>query len=458
MENLGNELQVNQKVLLTIKRMGINGEGIAYYKKKAVFIPGAIEGEEVEALITKVLPTYAYGELLVIKKKSSDRVEPRCPYYGKCGGCQLQHTSYDFQLDYKKAIVEETMERFYEGKLDKVEIRNTIGMENPWEYRNKTQLPTRHDGDKVVVGMYEHDSNHLVYIDKCFIEEKGIQELMAIVLDYLTKASINVYNPRFRQGNLRYIALRGFKETLEYQITFVLMKKEERLIKILKDVIKLDKRIKSVNYSINDDPKNVEILGKEITLISGVEKINGKLGELDFSISPSAFFQLNTTQTTIIYDEVVKAMMPSGNEKVLDLYCGIGSIGLYLAKSVKEVRGIDINKEGIEDANNFAKANKIENAKFYSGNIVKLLSKFKEEGFVPDVVVCDPPRKGLDLPLISFLQKAKIKRIVYVSCNPATLVKNLNHLQKEYVVKYIQPIDVFSQTSNIEAVCSLIKR
>ena len=168
MDNLGNDLQVNQKVLLTIKRMGINGEGIAYYKKKAVFIPGALEGEEAEVIITKVLPTYAYAELVFIKKKSSERVEPRCPYYGKCGGCQLQHASYDFQLDYKKAIVEETMERFYEGKLEKVEIRNTLGMDYPWEYRNKTQLPTRHDGERVVVGMYEHDSNRLVYINTCF--------------------------------------------------------------------------------------------------------------------------------------------------------------------------------------------------------------------------------------------------------------------------------------------------
>ena len=458
MENLGNELRENQKVLLTIKRMGINGEGIAYYKKKAVFIPGAITGEVVDVLITKVLPTYAYGEIVTIKNKSEDRITPRCPYYGKCGGCQLQHTSYEFQLDFKKEIVAETMERFYEGNLEKVEILNTIGMDNPWEYRNKTQLPTRHDGEKVVVGMYEHDSNHLVYIDKCLIEEKGIQELMEKILDYLTKANINVYNPRFRQGNLRYIVLRGFKETGSYQVTFVLMKYEERILKILKDVIKLDKRIKSVNYSINDDVKSIEILGKEVRLINGKEKIDGKLGSLDFAISPSAFFQLNTSQTIVIYDEVVKAMAPTGEENVLDLYCGIGSIGLYLAKSVKEVRGIDINKDGINDANEFAKNNKITNATFYSGNILKLLDKFKSDGFIPDVVVVDPPRKGMDLQLINYLQKSRIKKIVYVSCNPATLVKNLNHLQKSYAIKYIQPIDVFSQTSNIECVCSLIRR
>ncbi|MBO4667308.1 MAG: 23S rRNA (uracil(1939)-C(5))-methyltransferase RlmD [Bacilli bacterium] len=451
-------LQVNQKVLLTIKRMGINGEGIAYYKKKAVFIPNALTGEVVEVIITKVLDTYAYGEITMIKKKSSDRIEPKCPYYGKCGGCQLEHASYPFQLDYKKEIVMETFERFYEGKLDKVEIRNTLGMDNPWNYRNKSQLPTRHDGEKVVVGMYEHDSNRLVYIDKCLIEEEGVQDIREKILDYLTKASINIYNPRFHQGNLRYIVIRGFKETNSYQVTFVIIKEEERLLKILKDVIKLDDRIKSVNYSVNSDPKSIEILGPKVTLINGKEKIDGYLGDLKFSISPSAFFQLNTKQTKVIYDEVVKAISPTGSEKVLDLYCGIGSIGLYLSKLVKEVRGIDINKEGIEDAKEFAKINNINNAFFYSGNILKILDKFKEEKYEFDVVVVDPPRKGVELQLLNYLKKSKIKKIVYVSCNPATLVKNLNHLQKDYNVKYVQPIDVFSQTSNIEAVVCLTKK
>lgn len=455
---MDNELKVNQRVLLTIKRMGINGEGIAYYKRKAVFIPNAITGETVDVVITKVLENYAYGEVVVYKEKSDSRIEPKCPYYGKCGGCQLQHLDYDAQLDYKKDVIMETMERYYEGNLERVEVRNTIGMENPWEYRNKTQLPTRHDGERVVVGMYEKDSNRLVYVDKCLIESKEIQELMTKVLDYLTDASINIYNPRFHQGNLRYIVMRCFEGIEEFQITYVLMKEEPRILKILKDSIKVDKRIKSVNYSINDDPKSVEILGKEVIKLNGVEKINGKLNELKFEISPSAFFQLNSKQTIKLYDEVLNAISPKGDELVLDLYCGIGSIGLYLAKSVGEVRGIDINEDGIKDANEFAKANGIENAKFYGGNILKLLDKFAKDGYKPDVVVVDPPRKGIELQLINFLQKAKVKKIIYVSCNPATLVKNMNHLQKEYVVRYMQPVDMFPQTSNVECVVCLERR
>lgn len=446
----------NQKLLLTIKRMGINGEGIAYYKRKAVFIPYAIPGEIVEAKITQQKDNYAYGEVTHYKKMSEYRVKPRCEYYGRCGGCQLQHMAYPFQLEQKQNIVIETIDRYYEGKKDKLEIRECIGMDYPWEYRNKTQLPTRHDGDKVVVGMYELDSNRLVYIDKCLIENKLISEIMSIILDYLTKASINVYNPRFHQGNLRYIVIRGFEETNEVQVTYVVMKEEQRLMKILKESIKLDHRIKSIHYSVNDDPKSIEIITNKIEKLDGEDQIDGKLGDLEFSISPNAFFQLNSKQTSVLYDEVINALEPTGNEKVLDLYCGIGSIGLYVANKVKEVRGIDINQESITNANQFALNNGLNNAKFYAGNILKQLEKFDKEGFIPDVVVVDPPRRGVELQVINYLQKKKVKKIIYVSCNPSTFVKNLNHLQKEYAVKYIQPLDMFPQTSNVELVSKLI--
>lgn len=450
-----NQNIINKKLLLTIKRIGINGEGIAYYKRQAVFIPNAIPGEIVEVKITKQKENYSYGEIIQYKKMSECRVKPRCEYYGTCGGCQLQHIDYKTQLEQKREIILETIDKYYEGKKDRLDIRECLGMDNPWEYRNKTQLPTRHDGDKVVVGMYKHDSNHLVYIDKCLIENQLISEIMQKVLDFLTKASINVYNPRFHQGNLRYIAIRGFENTNEVQVTFVLIKEEPRLLRILKDIIKLDSRIKSVYYSINDDPKSIEIITNKIYLISGIEQIAGKLGDLKYTISPNSFFQLNSKQTIVLYDEVLKALNPTGNEKVLDLYCGIGSIGLYVANKVKEVRGIDINVEGINNANQFAINNKITNAKFYSGNIIKQLDKFEKEGFIPDVVIVDPPRKGVELQVINYLQKKDIKKVIYVSCNPATLVKNLNHLQKKYTVKYIQPIDMFPQTSNVESVVLL---
>lgn len=452
-----NNTNKKNTLLLTVKRMGINGEGIAYYKRKAVFIPGTLVGEIVEVEITKDLEKYAYGKVTSYKKISSKRVNPKCPYFGRCGGCQLQHLSYEGQLEYKKDQVLEAFEKYYDGNYAKIFVKKCLGMDNPWEFRNKTQLPTRHDGDKVVVGLYEIDSNRLVYIDKCLIENKLISDTMTKILDYLTKASINVYNPRFRQGNLKYIVLRGFEETGEVQVTYVLCEEEKRIINILKKTIEID-NVVSINYSINNDPKAIEIMPNNVVNIGGKETVTGKLGHLTFNISPKSFFQLNSLQTTVLYDQIIKAVNPQGSENVVDLFCGIGSIGLYLANKVKEVRGVDILKENIENAKQFALENNITNTKFYCDNIIKKLKEFEEEGYNIDVAIVDPPRKGLELQLINYFQKCKIKNIVYVSCNPSTLAKNINHLRNYYDIKYVQPIDMFPQTSNVECVVCLERK
>jgi len=454
MENL---IKINDLMLLTVKRLGINGEGIGYYKRLAVFIPGAIVGEEVEVKIVKVEEKYAFGEIVKIKKTSEARVTPPCPYFGKCGGCTLQHMSYEEQLLQKKNMVLEAFERYFEGDHKAIRVSDMLGMENPFEYRNKTQLPTRHDGDKVVVGMYALDTNRLVFIDHCMIENPLVSKTVKLVCEYLTTAQINVYNPKFHQGNLRYLIVRGFMETNEVQVTFVLVEEEPRILKILKKVITIE-NVKSVNYTINSDLKAVEIINGPIVNLEGKEKISGKLGNLNFEISPDAFFQLNSKQALVLYEQIKKTANLKGYEKVLDCYCGIGSIGMFLADSVKEVRGIDINRESIMNAREFAEKNGIKNASFYYGNILPHLNDFYEEGFVPDVLVIDPPRRGIELNILNYIQKAKIKKIIYVSCNPATLAKNINHLQRTYDVKYVQPLDLFPNTSHVESVSLLMLR
>lgn len=449
-------LNINDLILLTIKRLGINGEGIGYYKRLAVFVEGAIPDEVVEVKVTDLQEKYVYAEIVKFKSKSPDRVEPRAPKLMK-SGLSLQHIKYDKQLELKKQSIVEAFERYYDGNFEKIKLHNMIGMENPWEYRNKTALPVRHDGDKVVVGMYEHNTNRLIYMDDFVVENKLVQKALKDILEYLTKAQINVYNPRFQQGNLRNIIIRGFEETGEVQVTFVLMEEEPRILNIFKQILKID-NIKSVNYTINNDTKAIEIINNKVINIAGKEKINGKLGRLDFEISPDSFFQLNTKQSTVLYDQIIKSAYIKGYEKVLDLYCGIGSIGLYLADKVTEVRGIDNNEENIRNAKDFASKNNINNASFYYGNILPHLNKFGKEGFVPDILIVDPPRKGMDLGLLNYLQKAKIKKIVYVSCNPSTLAKNVNHLQKSYDLKFIVPVDMFPNTPHIEAVCLLERR
>ncbi len=451
-----NKLKVNEIVFITIKRIGINGEGIGYYKRLAIFVENALVGEEVEVRITNSYDKYAIGEIVKIKKISTSRIKPQCPYYEKCGGCQLQHLEYEEQLKEKRNILIYSLERYFNGS-NKIKINETIGMDEPYLYRNKTQLPIRHDGDKVVAGLYAKNTNKLVYIDECLIESKIVQKTFKAVLDILTKTNVDIYNPRFKQGLLRYVVVRGFEETKEVQVTLVIMELDSKISKALKLIAKIE-NVKSVNYCINTDLKGVEILNSQIVNVEGKTTIAGKLKDLSFDISPNSFFQLNTKQTPVLYEEIKKAINPQGDEKILDCYCGIGSIGLFLASSVKEVRGIDNNRENIENAKNFAERNSIKNAKFYYGNILPHLNTFKKSEYNPDVVIVDPPRKGLELNFINYLQKNKVKKIIYVSCNPSTLAKNLNHLQKDYLIRYIQPIDMFPQTSNVESVILLNRR
>ncbi|MBQ7276428.1 MAG: 23S rRNA (uracil(1939)-C(5))-methyltransferase RlmD [Bacilli bacterium] len=448
-------LEKDELILLTIKRLGINGEGIGFYKRKTVFVPNALPGEIVEVKIVEVNDKYVSGEITKFKKKSEDRCKPLCPYFEKCGGCQLQHLTYEAQLKEKKNLVEEAFSRYYDGDIKKLEFRDTIGMSvdgkvSPWSYRNKSSLPTRHDGEKVICGMYAINSNMLVYITDCLIENEKINETRKEILDLFTKENIDVYNPKTHQGSLRYLIIRAFPNQDDVQVTCVLTKMDNKIIKILKNI-----KAKSVNYTINSDIKAVEIINSEVINVKGEKEINGKLGDLTFKISPEAFFQLNTLQTVKLYNEIKKACALTKTENVLDLYCGIGSIGMFLASDAKEVRGIDVNKSGIENANSFARINNVKNAKFYSGNILPHLNQFNEEGFRADCVVVDPPRSGMELNVLNYIKKMKYKKIVYVSCNPATLAKNVNHLQSHYKIEYIQPIDMFPQTSNVESIATL---
>ena len=452
-EKMNYQLKEGELILLTIKRLGINGEGIGFYKRQVVFVEGAIPGEIVEVKIVKATDKYVYGEITKFKAISEERVEPQCPYFNLCGGCQLQHLSYKAQLIEKKNILLEALERYYQGDLSKVKVYDTIGMDNPWGYRNKSSLPVRHDGEHVVFGMYAANTNKLVYIDSCPIENETINKVRKDIMMELDKANVSIYNPKTHTGVLRYVVIRAFPSSKEVQVSFVMTSEDQKLIKVLKSL-----KVSSANYSINNDFKSPEIFGSTVVNVSGSKQIEGKLGDLKFEISPQAFFQLNTLQTIVLYDKIKEACGLTGQENVLDCYCGIGSIGMYLAPYAKEVRGIDVNGEGIKNAINFAKMNNIDNARFYKGNILPHLHDFKKEGFIPDVLVVDPPRKGLELSLINYLQSSNIKRIVYVSCNPATLAKNINHLQKYYVVKYIQPLDMFPHTSHCESITVLYRR
>ena len=452
-----NTLTINQEVFITIKRLGINGEGIGYYKRLTIFVDGAIPGEEVEVIITEVAKGYSKAKIKRIKVASPSRITPDCPYYEKCGGCQLQHINYETQLEEKQHMVFRAFERYYEGDLPKTELRKTIGMDKPWAYRNKNQLPVRYDGDQIVTGLYAKQTNSLVYIDKCIVENEIISKATDEIRKFLTKHEVIAYNPKSNEGVLRHLIVRGVQSTNQVQVTLVLYKEDNRTLKIAKDLTRISP-ILSVNYSINSNPKSIEIFGPETHHLAGEKTIEEKLGNITFSLLPTSFFQLNFLQTVRLYDEVKKAANLSGNELVIDGFCGVGAIGLWLSDKAKEVRGIDFNNEAIQSAKETAAKNGITNVSFFSGNLLPHLDKWKKDGYKADVFIVNPPRSGLDIKLINYLQDNPVKKIIYVSCNPSTLAKNVSHLQSKYKVRYIQPIDMFPQTANVECVVLLEKR
>lgn len=455
---MANVLTKNQEILLNIKRIGINGEGIGYFRRLAVFVEGALPGEEAVVKITEVHDQYSKAKLVRVKNnKSPYRIEPKCPYYGKCGGCNLQHVDYQYQLELKKNIVIESFEKYYQKELNPKLFKDTIGMDNPWFYRNKAKLPIRYDGEKLVTGLYESNSNRLVYIEDCLIEKRDIRNAVKQICDILTKYQVIAFNPKSKEGVLRHIVVRSSKATEDIQVTLILYKEDERTIKIAKDLLRV-KNIESVYYSVNDDLESLENFGKNTKLIIGKPTIEEKIGNLQFSLLPTSFFQLNLEQTEKLYDEVLKLAKFKGFEKVLDGYCGVGTIGLWVAGSVVEVKGVDNNKEAITNANNNAKQNNIDNASFHYGNMLPHLHNFERDGWTPDVLIVDPPRVGMDINLIHYLQNKPVKKIIYVSCNPSTLAKNCNHLNSKYHILAIQPLDMFPQTSNVETIVLLSRR
>ncbi|NHC39812.1 23S rRNA (uracil(1939)-C(5))-methyltransferase RlmD [Bacillus sp. MM2020_1] len=450
------KIELNQTFPLTIKRLGINGEGVGYFKKQVVFVPGALPGEEVVVEATKINPKFAEAKIKKIRIKSPHRVLPLCPVYDQCGGCQLQHLKYDQQLKEKRDIIIQSLERHTKVDISKLDIRETIGMEDPWGYRNKSSFQVKAVDGKVLAGLYGLNSHQLINIDECAVQHAQTNEATSEVKRILEELKIPIYNEKSRKGIIRTIVTRVGIQTGELQIVLITTQKElPKEDIIIQEIQKRLPNAKSIVQNINGQKTSL-IFGEETLPLAGEDFIQETLGDLQFELSARTFFQLNPVQTVMLYNEVKKAAALTGQEKVLDAYCGVGTIGLWLADQAAEVRGMDVITESIEDAKKNAKRHGFTNTKYVPGKAEEVLPKWVKKGWKPDVIVVDPPRTGLEGQLIQTILQAEPKKLIYISCNPSTLAKDIQDLGAKYEVKYIQPVDMFPHTSHVECVSAMI--
>lgn len=451
------KLKTGQTFPLTIKRLGINGEGVGYFKKQVVFVPGALPGEEVVVEATKVQPKFSEGKVKKVRKASPFRVKPPCPIYEQCGGCQLQHLAYDQQLKEKRDIVIQSLERHTKLQVDKLDIRPTIGMDDPWNYRNKSQFQVGQlKNGSIIAGLYGLDSHRLIPIQNCMVQHPLTNKVSEEVRKILEEFQIPIYDERKQKGIVRTIVTRAGFQSGEVQVVLITTQKEmPRKKLVMAEIQKRLPEVKSLVQNINGNKTSL-IFGEKTIHLSGEEVIQETLGDLHFELSARAFFQLNPEQTVKLYDEVKKAAGLTGKEKIADAYCGVGTIGLWLADGASEVRGMDTIEAAVQDAQKNAERHGIQNATYVTGTAEHWLPKWVEEGWRPDVVVVDPPRTGCDQKLLDAIKKVKPKKFVYVSCNPSTLAKDIEYLAKDYKVEYMQPVDMFPHTAHVEVIVKLV--
>lgn len=437
---------------LTIKRLGINGEGVGYFKKQVVFVPGALPGEEVVVEATNIQQKFAEGRIKKIRKKSPHRVNPPCPIYEDCGGCQIQHLAYSQQLIEKRDLVIQALERHTKLNIEQLDIRPTIGMDDPWLYRNKSQFQLGEIKGNYIAGLYSMNSHRLIDIPNCIVQHPATNKAVRVVKEILSDLKVPVYNERKHSGIVRTIVARVAVGTGEVQVVLITAKKElPKKEFIVSEIQKRLPEVKSIIQNVNGKKTSL-IFGDESLQLGGEQSIQEVLGDISFELSSRAFFQLNPIQTVKLYDEVKKAARLSGKEKVVDAYCGVGTIGLWLADQAGEIRGMDVIQEGIEDAKNNACRLGMKNAHYEVGKAETVMPKWVKAGWKPDVVIIDPPRSGCDDALLDTILKTEAKKVVYVSCNPSTLAKDLNKLTKKYRIEYMQPVDMFPQTMHVECV------
>ena len=429
------------------------GEGIGRIDNFTVFVPGAILGERARVKITEIKKNFARGQLEEIILSSPFRVGPRCSVYNFCGGCQLQHIVYEKQLEIKKVMVQDALMRLGHQK---VEVLPVIGMEYPWRYRNKGHFQVEQEKGKLHLGFYRAGSYDFIPASGCVLFSSQINKLVSYLEESLSLQKVVVYNRRTGKGNLRNILIRESRDNREIMMVFIT--KEESLgfdQSILNNITRIFPQVVSIYQNINKGYRSV-LWGKDFRLLKGKVDLEDAIGPFRFKISPQSFFQVNVAQAQILNEKILEYSHLSGEETVIDSYCGTAAISIYLANYAKKVYGIEIEKSAIRDAKINSELNQSFNLKFFTGRVEEWLYRWRKRGEKAQIIILDPPRKGCSLKTLKEMVKIEPEKILYVSCNPATLARDLEYLaQDDYKLEKVLPIDMFPQTSHLECIVSL---
>ena len=447
-------VEKNKEYEVKIIDNGYEGEGIAKIDDFTIFIQGAIKGEVCKILIVKVNKSYAFGKLLEIIKKSENRIEADCKTYKRCGGCSLRHLKYEETLKLKRNIVQNLIGKTLQ---DSIKVNDVIGMQNPLYYRNKLQYPVGRDNKgNLVMGVFANRTHQIIPVENCLIQNQEAEKVAKSIFDFIKENNIPVYDEKTRNGAIRHIIVKIGLKTNEIMCILVLNERELKQEKeLINKMVAKFPNIKTIVKNINNQNTNV-ILGKENIILYGDGFIQDKLENFTFKISPMSFYQINPIQTEVLYNKAIEFAKLDGEDILCDLYCGIGTIGIFASKKVKKVYGIEIVPEAVETAKENAIINNVDNIEFIVGDVEKAFKELIEVRKIhPTAIIVDPPRRGLDVTTINKILDLEVNKFVYVSCNPATMVRDLKMLEIKYQVREIQPVDMFPYTNSIECVSVL---
>jgi 23S rRNA (uracil1939-C5)-methyltransferase len=445
----------NDDIRIEISALNSEGQGVGRYEGYAVFVPGALPGETVDAHVIKVNPGYGVAKLKEILSKSPERTDALCPAYGSCGGCSLQHLNYEAQLRHKQQAVTDALERI--GGFKGISVNETIGMDAPWSYRNKGAFPFAEVDGRAEAGFFAPRSHRLIPVSDCVIQNESVILCVNAVRDWANEYGVSAYNEETHKGILRHIVARNNAggEVMAVIVTTGSLPHKDELVSMLRERVE---GLASVVHNINTKPTSV-ILGDKYITVWGKEKLEETICSLKFEVSPASFLQVNPVQTEKLYGTALEYAGLTGCETAADIYCGIGTITLLLAQKAKSVIGIENVPEAVEDAKRNAKLNGVGNARFICADAEEELPRLVNDGIRPDVTVLDPPRKGAEPELIRAVIESKTPKIVYVSCNPTTLARDLKLLAEgEYKIEKVQPVDMFPHTEHVETVVRLIRK